>query len=192
MIKAILLTSVLNFVSSAMIAQAFQQGTQVLSAGLGIGSSLSAYSSNSQTPALSANYEIGLWEAGTSGVISLGGYVGFKRYGYRFRSQDYTIKSNWNYSIIGLRSAYHYTDLGSDQFDVYGGLMLSYNMVKYKWKEEWSSDPSLNDSYSNSLSGSVGFTAFVGGRYFFNEKLGVYAELGYGVSYLNAGVSFRF
>lgn len=43
----------------------------------------------------------------------------------------------------------------------------------------------------NNFSGGPGFSGFIGGRYFFNNKLGVYAELGYGVSTLNAGVAFK-
>ena len=36
------------------------------------------------------------------------------------------------------------------------------------------------------------FTAFVGARYFFAKNLGGFAELGYGVSYLNLGLAYKF
>lgn len=173
-------------------AQSFEKGTNVLSAGIGIGSSLGAYGSNSQLPGISANFERGMWEAGSSGVISIGGYVGMKTFKNVFSGNDYKITSKWNYSIIGIRSAYHYTGLENDKIDLYGGLMLSYNSIKYKWDEEWPNDPEFNDSYSSRLSGAVGFTGFLGGRYYFAPTIAAYLELGYGVSYLNIGVSLKF
>ncbi len=191
--KLLVMTTVIILTSvSCLNAQAFEKGTNVLSAGVGLGSSLGSYSSSSQMPGLSVNFESGLWEAGSSGVISLGGYVGIKNYRHVYNNPDYKTTYKWNYRIIGLRSAYHYTGLNNEKIDLYGGLMLSYNMISYKWKEVWPSDPEFNESHSTNLTGAAGITGYVGGRYYFSSKAAVYAELGYGVSYLNAGVSLKF
>jgi hypothetical protein len=45
-------------------------------------------------------------------------------------------------------------------------------------------------SWSGSGSG-VAYSLFVGGRYYFNQHIGVFAELGYGVAWLNLGVAFH-
>lgn len=163
-------------------AQPFQKGSSALSALIGLGSSLGYYHS-SQAPALSVNFEKGLWDIGSAGVISLGGYAGYKRFSYKGSNW----RENWNYTIIGVRSAFHYNGINSDNFDVYGGLMISYNILKYKWKytDGTTTPPTNTASYGN----RAGMTAFVGGRYFFTPALAANAELGYGVAYLNVGLS---
>ncbi|MEO5569782.1 MAG: hypothetical protein ABIT08_07655 [Bacteroidia bacterium] len=177
----------------------FQKGTNVISAGLGLGSALgSGYSSSSNTPGLSASYEHGVWTVGGPGVISLGGYLGFKGYkyeyvgtGYYFPSTYiYTVSQKWNYTVIGVRSAYHYNGLESDEWDLYGGAMLSYNIVNYEYSDN---DPYNSVSYnSENYDNNIYFTLYIGGRYFFSKSWGAYAELGYGVSYLNIGASYKF
>ena len=37
----------------------------------------------------------------------------------------------------------------------------------------------------------INWTIFLGGRYFFTEKIGGFAELGYGFYNLNLGVTFK-
>ena len=71
-------------------AQEFQKGTNIISAGIGLGSSILSYSGASQSPALSLQYERGVWDIGGPGVISLGGYAGYK--GYSFSGTDYSEK----------------------------------------------------------------------------------------------------
>ncbi|MDR3711717.1 MAG: hypothetical protein P4L51_02790 [Puia sp.] len=171
-------------------AQTYQAGTNTVSAGIGLGSSIAGYTYGSQSPGISLQYERGIWEAGP-GVISLGGYLGFKSYRYS-ASDGYgdNYSEKWNYTIVGARGAYHYTGFKVENLDVYGGLMLSYNHLSY-------SASASNGSGSYGASGgsygsAVGFTAFVGGRYYFANSLGAFAELGYGVSYLNVGLAYKF
>ena len=45
---------------------------------------------------------------------------------------------------------------------------------------------------TQSNGGGVVFSAFGGCRYRFNDHVGIYGELGYGISYLNIGVNFKF
>lgn len=156
-------------------AQVFQQGTNIINVGIGFGTSLAG--SGSARPAISASFEHGMWDVGGPGVISLGGYIGNTGYKYNFGG----MKQSWNYTIIGLRSAYHYNGFtDAPNLDVYGGAMLSYNFVKLSGV--------LGSSAS---SGDIGLNAFVGGRYMFSEKFGAFAELGYGISTLNVGVAFK-
>jgi len=176
--------------SSVCSAQAFEKGSNVVSAGIGFGSSILNYTGSSQSPGISFSYENGTFEAGDDGVISLGGYLGFKSYKYHYTEGEYSTTDKWNYTMIGLRSAYHYTAIGNEKIDVYGGLMLSYNILKYKYEDNYSGN-SGDYTSEGDYGSSFGFTAFVGGRYYFTDHLAAMAELGYGVAYLTLGLSFK-
>lgn len=160
-------------------AQAFQKGTTALNAGVGVGTALGGYGKVS--PAISLSVDHGIWEVGGPGVVSLGGYVGTT--GYKYSDSSYNAK--WNYIIVGVRGAYHYNGFDLPDLDLYGGAMVGYNIVKY------TSD--LDEEYFGKNYGSgIGVSGFLGARYFFSDMFGVYAELGYGVSVLNAGLTLKF
>lgn len=174
--KAILIFA-LCFVVALAQAQPFQKGSSVINAGVGFGTNLGGLGNS--RPAINLSYEHGKWETGGPGVISLGGYLG--NTGYSYKSGGFSQK--WNYNVVGVRSAYHYNGFeNADNLDVYGGLMLAYNIVSYK-----------AEGYegANSYGSGLGFSAYVGGRWFLSDNFGLYAELGYGVSTINAGVTFR-
>lgn len=178
------------FSSHLLQAQTFEKGDNVLSLGAGFGSTLGFVKGSSQTPALSINFERGTWEAGP-GVISAGGYIGYKSIRYSGGSGSYNYTQTWNYSIVGARAAYHYTGWDTDKFDLYAGLMLSYNILRYTYKDNLGGSGGSVSGTGNYGSGA-GFTSFIGGRYYFTPTIAAYAELGYGVSYFNAGLSFKF
>ena len=168
-------------------AQSFTKATKIISAGIGLGTSFYQTSGNAR-PAISANFEKGAFEVGDAGIISLGGYIGNSGYKDTYSAGSYSWEAKYNYTVIGVRSAYHYGELNNDKFDLYGGLMLSYNLVSYKYSDN---DPSYDYDAKVEASG-IGFTGYVGGRYNFSEKLGAFAELGYGVSTLSFGLSLKF
>jgi len=170
-------------------AQEFQKGTNILSAGIGLGSSIFSYSGASQTPALSLQYERGVWDIGGPGVISLGGYVGYKGYSYSGGEQNYSFSEKWHYTVVGVRSAYHYNGLDAKKLDLYGGAMLAYNLLSYSY-----SDNSGGTGFAGSASygSTVGLSLYIGARYFFADNFAVLGELGYGVAYLNVGIAAKF
>lgn len=178
-----------TLLASKAKAQFFEKGTNVISAGVGLGGSFGSYSYGSQTPALSLQYERGVWDIGGPGVISLGGYAGVKSYKYSGSSGPYSYSEKWNYTVIGVRSAYHYNGISNEKVDLYGGLMLSYNILSYKFKDNGGSSSIYR---GGSYGSNVGFSAYAGARYLFTENLGAFAELGYGVSYLTLGLAYKF
>lgn len=155
-------------------AQEFSVGDNVISAGVGLGGNYGSFSTSSQTPGLSLQYERGIWEIAKRDVISLGGYLGYKTYSYENGLSDY----KWTYTIIGIRGAYHFNGLNVENLDVYGGAMLSYNLLSFEGE----------GSYGSTTAG----TAFVGGRWYFTESIAAMVELGYGVAYLTLGASYKF
>jgi hypothetical protein len=172
---------------SIIYAQSFTKGASILSAGIGLGSSLGNYA-GSQTPAVSVQFEKGLWEVGGPGVISLGGYVGIKSFKYSANYAGYGYTQKWNYKIIGVRSAYHYNGFDMEKLDVYAGAMLSYNILSYSYKDTGGSGYHDNGSYGS----AAGITFYAGGHYFFSDNIAAFAEAGYGVSYLTLGLSLKF
>ncbi|WP_257657821.1 hypothetical protein [Parapedobacter lycopersici] len=176
--KAILILMAVTMVTLAN-AQPFQKGTTMVNAGVGLGTALGGL--GKARPAISVSLDHGFWEIGGPGVISLGGYIG--NTGYKYTDPGYTAK--WNYIIVGARGAYHYNGFELPELDVYGGAMLGYNIVSY-------SADGGGTELSNSYGSGLGFSGFLGGRWLFNSNLGAYAELGYGVSVLSAGLTFKF
>jgi hypothetical protein len=170
----------------AVSAQSYEVGTNTVSAGIGLGSNIAGYTYGTQSPGWNFQYERGLAEAGP-GVISGGLYVGFKNYKYEDPEGAYNYK--WNYTIVGLRAAWHYTGLKIDNLDLYGGLMLSYNHLSVTYNSPQDiADPAVTGNYGSDLF----LTPFVGARYYFLPGLAAFGELGYGVSTLNLGLAVKF
>ena len=171
--KTIVYIAIALLIGPLAIAQEFNTGTNVINAGIGFGGSFGSFSSSSQGLGLGVSFERGLWEVPGPGVVSLGAYVGTKSYTYdHFGGTD-----KWRYTILGVRAAYHYNGLDIENLDVYGGAMLSYNILSYNGSGSYGSRP--------------GATAFLGGRWYFADNFAVFAEAGYGVAYLTIGASIR-
>jgi len=167
--------------TQSVSAQEFAKGTNVINAGIGFGGNFynGRLGTSSQGLGISASYERGIWETGDFGIVSLGGYLGYKSY-----TSDNVFfggaSSKYSYTIIGVRGAFHYTGLDVENLDVYGGAMASFNIA------------SFDGDFDNDLESRPGASIFVGGRWYFTENFGVFAEAGYGVSILTIGASFRF
>jgi hypothetical protein len=125
----------------------------------------------------------------------VGGYGAYKHsnYDYGFMNHAYEIKHN--YWVFGARGAYHFDfyDMNGQEFfkkfDVYAGIFMgfSYDAVSYDSTFEGSH---LDDEFDNDL--SFRNDLFVGCRYLFTDNFAVFAEAGYSVSNLSAGISFLF
>lgn len=118
---------------------------------------------------------------------------------YKASSQSYTYRydydSKWSNTVVGVRGAIHLNELlESSQFDVYGGVMLDYNIGSYKDKTTRAYN-GITEDYSDNYHYKLNFvtwSTFVGGRYLFSDHFGAYLELGYGLSYLNLGLTAKF
>ena len=101
-----------------------------------------------------------------------------------YKAYDCGLDCQTNQSPIA-RGAYHFHGFETvPQLDPYAGLMLGYNIASY----------SATGGYSgpNNFGGGLGYSFFLGARWFFTDNIAAFVELGYGVSVLNAGVSFKF
>lgn len=206
--KSLKLTAALTLLvlapATGLHAQAFDKGITAINLGIGLGgarySYISAYNNDySTSPTITASFEHGVASVDGIGAIGVGGLFANKSVHYKSTSHSYSTTyeydRKWSNTVIGLRGAIHLNELlESDQFDVYGGLMLGYNIGSYKDKStrtyhgvttDWS------DDYHYKLN-FVTWSTFVGGRYYISDHIGAYLEVGYGVSYLNLGLTAKF
>ena len=160
------------------MAQEFESGSNVINLGIGFGGNFGSFTSSSVSPGFSLSYERGIWDIGGPAVISLGAYIGRKTY----KNELLGTSSKWSYTTVGVRGAYHYNGLEIENLDVYGGAMLGYNISSFN---------GVNTSIG-SLGSTFRPTIFVGGRWYFSDVFGVFAEAGYGVAYLTLGGTIRF
>lgn len=120
-------------------------------------------------------------EYGVSQNIGIGGYIGYTSAKQSFTSLDV----KYNFTIIGLRGSYHVHII--DELDTYGGIMIGYNRVNANYKDE---DPFFI-GFDPSASSDVYWSAYLGARYPFSDDLSAFGEIGYGIAWLNLGVSFK-
>lgn len=128
---------------------------------------------------LGASFEVDLKDN-----ISIGGSVDYMRYGYN--SGGY----KWNYTFVyaGARASYHLAEvlnIADKKFDPYAGATLGLRYAGY-------SDNYGYDNYVSPYNSGLYLGIHVGARYLFNEKLGGFAEVGYGVSALRLGLTAKF
>lgn len=183
-----LLLALIVFTTTTAWSQTFEKGTKVASLGIGIGSSLGSFNYSTQIPGISVMYEQGIAEAGNVGIIGLGGYVGYKSFSWENNSGTFESKSRWNYTIIGVRGAMHFTGIKAENIDLYAGLMASYNLLNYSYED----NSGFNTGNTGNFGNTAGLTLFAGARYYFSDNLAAFAELGYGVAYLNLGLALKF
>jgi len=150
------------------------KGKNFLNAGIGIGSY--GFSGTGGLP-IAASFEHGFTDK-----ISGGAMVSFVK---RKFLDDY----HYSYYLVGLRGSYHFNEalkVNNEKVDLYGGLSLFYRGYKLNYKDN---DPNYNFKASD---GGVDFAIHAGARYMFSPNIGGFAELGYGISPLQLGVTFQF
>jgi len=178
--KRILLISMLLVIAVGLSfsQMAYKKGDQVINVGLGIGGFAGAYGSGGV--AITGGYENAVTEN-----ISLGGVIG-----YSSSSETVWGDYGWKYTyiLIGARGAYHYDLLHNPNIDTYGGILLGYNIVSSKVTGTL---PYVGWYGSSASASFLEFGLFVGGRYYFNPKWAVQAELGYGLGILNIGIAYK-
>lgn len=93
------------------------------------------------------------------------------------------------YKVIQFRGAVHMDKL--KLWDIYGGMWIAYHhsgieLSKGSW-EKLTEHTMIKPS-----SGKLNVSAFVGARFAINSKIGIYSELGLGISLITTGLSYQF
>jgi hypothetical protein len=181
--KKVLLVFLASAIASFGMAQTFQQGNKIGQVGIGFGSPFFANGSKMGVPPVHIAGEFGF-----SDKIGIGGLIGFtsskieETFGFGFG--DYSWK--YSYLIVGARGSYHFYQ--TDKIDAYGGVMLGANIASVKFESD---DPTLEQFVTEPKAGGVAFGFYGGARYYFNEKTALFAEVGYNIAWLSAGLAFK-
>lgn len=186
--KLVLLATAL--VAALSLSAQITVGEQVVSGTIGLGNSVYGSYFDHKFPPLTVSYEYGLmenaWEVeGLS--IGVGGVLAYT--GARHSYSDGTY-FKYNSIILAAKGYAHYDvlsllDMKVDNLDTYAALTLGYNIATSKYHGD-----DLNISPASASGLVYGFQ--LGARYWLTENLAANVELGYGLSYLNLGVSYRF
>jgi hypothetical protein len=176
--KVSLFVAALFLLSTITFGQAYQQGSNIINAGIGLGATYwgSGYSNGVSL--------VGSYEHGVTSNISVGGILGYSSSSASFSNGSTLYKFSSTGILIGARGSYHF--LTTDVLDPYAGADLGYIVVS-------NSSNNSAGGFSGGKSGGLGFGIHGGVRYYFSPGLGAFAELGIGSFYiLGLGVSFKF
>ena len=173
-----LLTVILSLTMSAGVLNAqevFKKNDVAMNMGIGFNNTLTM-NFNTIVPPISVSVEYGIVDNPfdeENGSIGVGGYLGYTSYGYKNNSLTA------NYTILAARGSYHYQFF--PKLDTYAGLLLGLAFRSGALFE--------NENTNNT---KLAYGIFVGGRYMFHENIGAFAEIGWGVSAINIGLSLKF
>ncbi|MGZ3901130.1 MAG: hypothetical protein ACXVNM_03355 [Bacteroidia bacterium] len=180
----------------------FGENTKILNLGIGfLGTGYYNYSrygayTYRNSPALSISYEQALHKKLGPGYLGLGAYFGYQSAYYQYNDYYYNgdryyYKHSWKYMMIAARGAYHADILNFEKGELYFGAIIGLRIQTYNYYNS-SPDPNKNDYALRQGSVYPGYSLFVGGRYYFTDNIGLFGELGYGISYLTLGLSLKF
>jgi len=169
---------------------AFNNGDMIINVGVGIGTYINhnlklssgdvlfnEYNYSMTIPPITGSFEYGVLDLfDGKGGVGIGGYLAYIL--FKGRDRNHTVNDfNLGDFIIGPRGLFHYQFV--DKLDTYAGVMVGYDIVSY--------------SQAGAAEGSKFCSAFfVGARYYITNNIGVFGELGYGVSPLQLGLCYKF
>ncbi|HOI32290.1 MAG: outer membrane beta-barrel protein [Bacteroidales bacterium] len=154
----------------------FEKGQVDANIGIGLGATFATGTLDLPPVSLALDF-------GVSDNLSIGAYLGYSASKEDFSGFGANYSWKYTYMIAGARGAYHF-DL-ADQLDTYAGVMLGYNIASVKYDGPGASPASPK-------AGGIAYAGFAGARYHFGDTFGIYAELGYGIALLNAGLTLKF
>jgi len=186
------------------VAQSFQKGQKDINLGYGIANTFVNSNYSVSIPCISASIENGVSDA-----ISFGIYLGLAKAKSAITGWDNCNNGNGNgnflyqywfsheatYFIFGLKGAYHFEELiKNEKLDAYAGILLGQNFETDKYSSITSPGCEKVDGPARPFEKYAGFiwSVYAGTRYRFSEHVGIFAELGYGIVILNAGLNLKF
>ncbi len=149
------------------------------------------------SPAFSLSYEQPLKDKLGPGYLGVGVYAGYQtsysRYNYYYNNgnNNYYYDNRWSNFVVAARAAYHLDELNFEKGELYAGVMLGVRFQRYVYETN-DPDPDKNYYYYSGSSVFPASSVFVGGRWYFSNKVALFGELGYGISYGTLGLSFKF
>ena len=167
-----------------------KKGDIDVAAGIGLVPTFAADRGNTIIPPASVRVDYRV-----SKQFSLGAYAAFSSTESNIITQPNGSVERFetDYTIVGLRAAAHGNP--RDNWDVYGGFLIGYNMPSVNHiiitPASDVKSPEDQPSFTRPAKNQMTYSGFVGATYYIKKNIGVFAELGYGISLLNAGVQIK-
>jgi hypothetical protein len=173
---------IIGFISTVTFvnAQNFEKGDVALNVGIGLGDAY--YSTNlTPIPSFNASLEVGIVDIPNVGVVGVGGFGAFRTSFYNHG----TYRDVYSNAIFAARGVFHFGFFDTGNFDLYAGVNAGIGFYKYSWEGYIYTD--YTETYSYFVD-----DAFIGARWMKNDNFGFFAEAGYGISFLKAGITLKF
>jgi hypothetical protein len=180
----------------------FDENTRLINLGVGFGSGYySSYGLGSgyvyhSTPALSLSYEQAYPKKLGPGFLGVGIYLGYQHAssrfnGYYYKGDQFYYEHNWNYYVAAARGVYHWDVLNTKNAEVYGGMIVGFRISTYSYKtNNTDPDAKLYQRHDSGISPVASLLA--GARWYFVSNVALFGEVGYGISYIKGGFTFKF
>jgi len=172
------------YFSAGTKAQLFSKGDRMINLGIGVPLYLGGNNYQIDLPLISGSFDYGIFDDLIDGKasISVGGYIGYTSNRFKFSgNQGY----DYLYLIFGPKATFHYNFF--DTWEAYGVLLLGYTTVSSS-----SYGSNLDQFIKPDNVSRIIPSIYVGARYYFTYNLAAFAELGYGISPINVGISLKF
>ncbi len=193
--------------SSTLKAQderCFKVGASAINLGIGVGNTISyntyygggyygsgyAGTGAAFTPAFTASYEYGIAHAGI-GIIGAGIEFGFQGTHSTYVNGNHSERQQWTTLAFSPRATYHFDVINKNKLDIYAIVQL--NIYANGFSDE------VTDKFNNvkttaySSSGVGARPGIMAGiRYFFTPGFGIFSEVGYDISIIKGGFTFKF
>jgi hypothetical protein len=181
-----------NSICGNIFGQILKVGENDLNLGIGFGTPWIQSGYYTVLPPLTVSLDHGFRDDWGNGIFTLGGCIGIARYAQEkewhdtIYSADYTYGYNYTSTLFAARATYHYELFNG--LDTYVGLMGGFRVNTNNHYGTW---PAGDDDFDTDANFIPLGRIFIGAKYSFSDKVACFAELGYGISYVTMGVSFR-
>ena len=166
-------------------------GDSQVSAGIGLIPTFIGDNGKTIVPPLSVRYAYQVSEK-----FSLGAFASYSSTSSALikNNDGSTNLFNTEMLMIGVRPAVHFLNLKN--WDGYGGFSFGYNIPMVdvatttpepQTGDDFKATPTFYREAKNNFS----YSGFIGATYFVKKNIGVYGEVGYGISLLNLGVTIK-
>ena len=111
------------------------------------------------------------------GYLSIGGEFAYGQ----ISISDNVVTDKLTYTYIALRAGLNYIIPANNNIIIYGRLSGGIANATLSGAD-----------FPNTSASGFRIQTYLGGRYYFSKTIGIFAEFGSGLSYLNVGLNFRF
>jgi len=194
----LLIAAFVGFTAGAQL----MQGDILINGGVGLG--LIGQNYKMKFPPVSLSGEYMMTDNISAGLE--GGFFGFTyNYGMNISLPDESGETGISQSATGDYNGIYFMGLGNYHFvnntnlDVYAGLKLGYVILNGESNitmttssdDDSDANSTVNMNLNTGPVSHLGYGAQVGARYMFSDNFGAFAEVGYGISILKLGLTYK-